>query len=268
MKDFYQQNSIKIITGILALVLIGMYIGLTIFTGNAHLTNPIYTRPLVEKIEIKNFIGTIELSTSEVEGFRLEYTNRKPDDRAAYYPLFKMGTPTIATLDGRFSPIENCDLKHDEDSVLQSTKITEEGGKSYQISDYPIIKITAKHDIILDVRRSHIFGFAGNISAVKFINVNCSSFIIGKIADAAEFDLRGDSTIITDDISGDFSLKSTNENGGENVLILQNILGNALMTLDGNTRLYAAEISGNLVKAETGDNVVAIDNVLGNSTEN
>lgn len=268
MKQFYARNSIKIITGILAVVLVVMYIWLTIFTSNAHLSNPIYTRPLVEKLEIKNFIGTIELNTSEIEGFRAEFTNRKPEDPSGYYPLFKMGTPTIATIDGRFAPVDSCALKHNEDSELQSAKLTEQGGKSYDVSSYPVLKITAKHDIILDVRKSQIFGFSANVGGVKFINIKCSSFTFGKIANVAEFDLYGDTTIIADDIESDISLKSTTKDAGENVLVLQNITGNAIVTLDGNTRLYVAEISGNLLSSITGENVVVIDNVVGTETQN
>lgn len=272
MKQFYRNNSIKIITAILAVVLIVMYIWLTVFTKNAHLANPIYTRDVVEKIQITNFIGRIELNTSEVEGFKLEFTNRKPEDGAGYYPLFKMGTDTIATVDGRFAPVKSCALEHNQDSELQSAKITEEDGKVYDIASYPVVKITAKHDIIVDVRKSHVFGFTGNIGAAKFINVTCSSITMGKIADGAEFDLHGGSTIVADDIGGDFSLKSTNEItsqvSSENVLILQNIGGNAIVDVAGNTRLYTAEISGNLLKDVKGDNVIVIDSVLGTETEN
>lgn len=268
MKEFYKNNSIKVITGILAVVLVVMYIWLTIFTQNQHLTDPVYTRDVVEKVEFKNFIGTIELNTSEEDGFRLEFTNRKPEDPAGYYPLFKMGTPTIATVDGRFALVDGCELDHNQDSILQSAKITEQGGKVYDIKSYPIVKITAKHDIILDIRRSSAFGFAANIGGAKFIDVRCSSFTTGKIANGADFDLRGTTTIIADDIGGDFSLKSTTTDADENVLVIQNIQGNAIIAADGNTRLYAAEISGNLVTEISGENVVVIDNVVGNTTQN
>lgn len=268
MKQFYANNSIKIITGTLAVVLIGMYIWLTVFTQNAHLTNPVYTRDLVEKVEFKNFIGTIELNTSEEDGFKLEFSNKKADDIAGYYPLFKMGTPTIATIDGRFAPIEACDIKHDQDNLLQTASITEEGGQTYDIKTYPIVKITAKHDIILDIRRSNAFGFAANIGGAKFINVNCSSLTVGKIANGAEFDMRGASMIVADDIGGDFSLKSTTIGDDGNTFILQNIQGNAIIATDGNTRLYAAEINGNLLSETTGENQIAIDNVVGTETKN
>lgn len=268
MKQFYKNNSIKIITVILAVVLVVMYIWLTIYSKSAYLTDPVYTRDVVEKIEIKNFIGSIELNTSENDGFRLEFTNRKETDPNGFYPLFKMGTDTIATIDGRFAPVENCTLVHNQDDVLQSAMIEETADKKYASDSYPILKITAKHDIILDVRKSVIFGFAANIGAAKFIDVNCSSFTIGKIADAAEFDLHGTTTFIVDDIGGDFSLKSTSQNTAENVLILQNIAGNAIVDLDGNTRLYAAEITGNLLSQVSGDNVVMINSVLGTETQN
>lgn len=268
MKQFYHKYSIRIITGILAVVLIAMYIWLTVFTQNAHLSNPVYTRPLVEKIEIKNFIGRVELTTSDVEGFKLEYTNRKDTDPAGYYPLFKMGTPTIATIDGRFEIVSSCHPKTggkaDVTNALEFDIIVEQDEKSYATDSYPVLKITAKNDVILDIRKSSVFGFAGDIAAVKFINVKCSDFTFGKIADTAEFDLHGNDFIITGDIDGDFSLKST----GKNTLSLQNISGNAIADMDGQTNLSAAEITGNLVTLSRGDNVVEIENVIGNTTEN
>ena len=268
MKQFYNKYSIRIITAILAMVLIVMYVWLTIFTQNAHLINPIFTRPLVEKIEIRNFIGRIELTTSDTEGFRLEYTNRKETDPAGYYPLFKMGTPTIATIDGRFTPIKTCHSQAENTNNLADgmafDTIVEEDGKSYAADSYPILKITAKNNVILDVRRSTIFGFASDIAAVKFLYVKCSDFTIAKIADTAEFDVNGNVSIIIGDIEGDFSLKST----GKNTINLQNISGNAIADMDGQTNLSVAEITGNLVTSSVGNNTIEIDNVLGNTTEN
>ena len=264
MKQFYNKYSIRIITAILAVVLIVMYIWLTIFTNNAHLINPVFTRAVVEKIEIKNFIGRIELTTSDAEGFKLEFTNRKADDPAGYYPLFKMGTPTIATIDGRFAPILSCYPKTKGDAIAPFDIIVEEDKKTYATDSYPTLKISAKNDIILDVRKSSVFGFTGDIGGIKFIDVKCSDLTIGKIADAAEFDLHGNAFIITGDIDGDFSLKST----GRNVIDLQNITGNAIADMDGQTTLTAAEITGNLVTLSAGDNTIKIENVLGNTTEN
>lgn len=270
MKQFYHKYSIRIITGILAVILIVMYIWLTIFTNNAHLSNPVYSRDIVEKIEIKNFIGRIELTTADVEGFKLEYTNKKPEDPAGYYPLFKMGTPTIATIDGRFEPIKSCypKMKSKSDATVVNDMafdiIVEEDGKNYTTDSYPILKITAKSDVILDVRKSSIFGFAGNISAVKFIDVKCSDFSIGTIADAAEFNLHGNVSLESNNIVGDFSLKSV----GNNKLMLQNISGNVIADMDGMTQLYIGEIAGNLVTASAEGDVVEVGNVIGNSSQN
>lgn len=264
MKQFYHKYSIRIITGILAVVLIVMYIWLTVFTQNAHLTNPVYTRDLVEKIEIKNFIGRIELTTTDTDGFRLEYANRKETDPAGYYPLFKMGTPTIATIDGRFERVNGCELQTQTSSDMTFDTIVEHDEKAYPTDSYPILKITAKKHVILDIRKSSIFGFADDISAVKFIDIKCSNVTFGKITDAAEFDLHGGNFITSGNIGGNFSLKST----GKNTLNLQNINGNAIADMDGQTTLSAAEITGNLITLLRGDNIVEIENVIGSTTEN
>lgn len=264
MKQFYNKHSIRIITGILAVVLIVMYIWLTVFTQNAHLTNPVYTRDLVEKIEIKNFIGRIELTTSDADGFKLEYTNKKETDPAGYYPLFKMGTPTIATIDGRFERVNDCELQTQTGSDMAFDTIIEHDEKTYPIDSYPILKISVKKQVILDIRKSSIFGFVDDIAAVKFIDIKCSDVTFSRIINAAEFDLHGNSFITAGNIGGNFSLKST----GKNTLNLQNINGNAIADMDGQTTFSATEITGNLITLLRGDNIVEIDNVIGSTTEN
>ena len=207
MKDFYHKYSIRIITGTLAIILVVMYIWLSIFTQNAHLSNPIYTRNNVTKIEIQNFIGTVELVTHDDAGFKLEFTNRKSSDPAGYYPLFKMGTDTIATINGRFEPIASCALNiDDENMALMDATINETKDKQFNLKDYPILKIAASKDVILAVERSSIFGTAQNIGGIEFENIICSHFVLDNVANNAAFELKGLNFISANQIGGNLDL--------------------------------------------------------------
>lgn len=212
MKNFYAKYSIRIITGTLAIVLVVMYIWLSIFTQNAHLSNPIYTRNNITKIKIQNFIGTVQLVTTNEKAFKLEYTNRKPADASGYYPLFKMGADTIATINGRFEPIKSCALNIDKKTMaLKDATINETKDRKFNIKDYPVLKITASKDVILEVERSTIFGTAQDIGGIIFEKVICSHFSLDNVANNAAFELKGLNFISADKVGGNLNLSGATD---------------------------------------------------------
>ena len=212
MKNFYHNHSIKIITITLGIGMFIMYIGLSVFNDNLLKTNPTYTRSDVKKIEIKNFIGTLEIVTSDVAGFKLEFSNKKPDDHLGFYPLFKMGTPTIATIDGRFAPVMGCDITRGENSKIAQAFIQETSDLKLNINSYPTLKITTHKDLILDIRKSVIFGSSGDLTSVKMQDMRCSNFSFNSISGDVVLDLKDANQITGEVISGNLTVKKTSDN--------------------------------------------------------
>ncbi len=258
MGKFYKKNSIKIITVSLAIFLIGLYIGVVKFTNEAHLTNPLYTRPLVKKVEIKNFIGTIIVEKADIEGFRLEFSNKKAKDYANFYPLFKMGTDTIATINGRFEPVQDCQIKHDENNTLISAEIQESTKVKLNINDYPIVKISSNDDLIFDIKNSSIFGALSNIKSAKMLGLKCSHFSIDNIIADLELDINDQVTLHNNDIGGNLTLKAQDNN----LFIMQKILGNADINFKGKNSFHAAKVNGSLILNDS-ESIIRIEQVNG-----
>jgi hypothetical protein len=178
-------------------------------------------------VTIANFVGRIERQTTDGP----VRVSVQPG-AAAFNPLIKGTNVRGPSRLSQFS----CETRNGEPAQIRF------GGRSYQASDLPVLRISGPARLKVSISGSAVHGDLGRIGSSTIGTVSCGDLTIGAVDGKLEINAAGSGAVRTGDVSGDLEANVA----GSGALIAGAIRGAAQINLAGSGDARLASAGGAL----------------------
>ena len=203
-----------------------------------------------DTVSIENFIGRVEIRTGDSAGVSVSITN--PGDRVEDPQLQQSGS--TVTIDGGQS-IRNLNCNSRNGTI----RIGRRWSGQHEISEYPLLTITAPASLALQLRDAAFQGTAGDLGSLDLQMSSCGRFETGAIAGDVDININGSGDLITRDIGGDADIGIN----GSGDVVIGDVAGMVDVGINGSGDVQVADIGGQADVGINGSGDVEFGSVTG-----
>lgn len=191
-----------------------------------------------DTVSIENFIGRVEIRTGDSAEVSVSITN--PGDLVEDPQLRQTGT-SLAIDGGQSIRNLNCNTRNG------TIRIGRRWSGQHEISEYPLLTITAPASLALRLHDAVFQGTSGDLGSLDLAMNSCGRFETGAIAHDVDISINGSGDITTRNIGGDVEIGIN----GSGDVVLSDVAGTVDVGINGSGDVRVADVSG---KAEVGIN--------------
>lgn len=221
-------------------------------------------------LEIKNFIGTIDVQTGDFDEITVTDADGAPIEHNGQDVLIDAGYK----IDNAHCKSSNANVK----ISIGKWRYSKRSGGFKNLKEYPSLKITAPRNTHLNISKSVVFGDVGEIGSGDIRISSCGDLDFEDVMGALNIDIRGSgdvsignagSTEISISGSGDLTtqnLASVDVSiNGSGDLEIGDVTGHVSVNSRGSGDVEVGRIGGDLDYDSAGSGDFDVDSVYGNS---
>ncbi|WP_417471171.1 GIN domain-containing protein [Maricaulis sp.] len=203
-----------------------------------------------DTVSIENFIGRVEIRTGDAAGVSVSITNpgglvEDPQLRETGAGLAIDGGQSIRNL--------NCNVRN---GVI---RIGRRWSGQHEISEYPLLTITAPASLALQLRDAAFQGTAGDLGSLDLEMSSCGNFETGDIAHDVDVNINGSGDLTTRNIGGDVDIGIN----GSGDVVLGDVAGMMDVGINGSGDVRVADVTGHTDVGINGSGDVEFGNIAG-----
>ncbi|WP_417483196.1 GIN domain-containing protein [Maricaulis sp.] len=201
-------------------------------------------------VSIENFIGRVEIRTGVSDAISVSITN--PGDLVEDPQLRQTGD-SLAIDGGQSIRNLNCNTRN---GVI---RIGRRWSSQNEITEYPLLTITAPASLALELSDSAFQGTAGDLGSLDMEMSSCGRFETGAIAHDVDININGSGDITTRDIGGNADIGIN----GSGDVVLGAVAGMADVGINGSGDVRMADVTGDAEVRINGSGDVEFGRVAG-----